>query len=82
MKLYKKTILKYLQPMQKGYLFITLADGSTMELGNKQNELHADVTVLDDNFFKRAFLFGDIGFAEAFMAGEWTTTNLTALLIL
>lgn len=80
MKLYKKTILKYLQPMQKGYLFITLADGSTMELGNKQNELHADVTVLDDNFFKRAFLFGDIGFAEAFMAGEWTTTNLTALL--
>jgi len=80
MKLYKKTILKYLQPMQKGYLFITLADGSTMELGNKQNELHADVTVLDDNFFKRAFLFGDIGFAEAFMAGEWTTSNLTALL--
>ncbi len=66
--------------MQKGYLFITLADGSTMELGNKQNELHADVTVLDDNFFKRAFLFGDIGFAEAFMAGEWTTSNLTALL--
>lgn len=66
--------------MQKGYLFITLADGSTMELGSKQNELHADVTVVDDNFFKRAFLFGDIGFAEAFMAGEWTTTNLTALL--
>ena len=66
--------------MQKGYLHITLADGSTMELGNKSNQHHADVHVHDDHFFKRAFLFGDIGFAEAFMAGEWTTSNLTALL--
>ncbi|MEI2675101.1 MAG: cyclopropane-fatty-acyl-phospholipid synthase family protein [Chitinophagaceae bacterium] len=80
MKFYKNIILKSLQPMQKGYLHITLADGSTMELGNKSNQHHADVHVHDDHFFKRAFLFGDIGFAEAFMAGEWTTSNLTALL--
>jgi cyclopropane-fatty-acyl-phospholipid synthase len=80
MKLYKNTILKNLQPMQKGYLFVSLSDGTIMELGSKQNELHADVTVHDDHFFKRAFLYGDIGFAEAYMAGEWSTTNLTALL--
>jgi cyclopropane-fatty-acyl-phospholipid synthase len=66
--------------MQKGYLFVSLSDGTIMELGSKQNELHADVTVHDDHFFKRAFLYGDIGFAEAYMAGEWSTTNLTALL--
>jgi cyclopropane-fatty-acyl-phospholipid synthase len=80
MKLYKNTILKNLQPMQKGYLHISLSDGTIMELGSKQNELHADVTVHDDHFFKRAFLYGDIGFAEAYMAGEWSTNNLTALL--
>lgn len=66
--------------MQKGYLHVSLSDGTIMELGSKQNELHADVTVHDDHFFKRAFLYGDIGFAEAYMAGEWSTTNLTALL--
>ncbi len=80
MKFYKKTILKFLQPMQSGYLHITLANGEILELGSKQNELHADVTVLDDEFFRRAFLFGDIGFAESYMAGEWTTNDLTKLL--
>ncbi|MBC8045534.1 MAG: class I SAM-dependent methyltransferase [Fimbriimonadaceae bacterium] len=80
MSFYKHTILKFLKPMQKGYLKITLADGSIMELGNILNELHADVQVHDDHFFRRAFLFGDIGFAEAYMAGEWGTSDLTKLL--
>lgn len=66
--------------MQSGYLRITLEDGSVHELGNKHNELHAEVTVLDKQFFKRAFLYGDIGFAESYMAGEWTTNDLTKLL--
>ena len=51
-----------------------------MELGSKEHELHADVAVKDFKFYKRAFLFGDIGFAEAYMAEEWTTTDLTKLL--
>lgn len=80
MKLYKNTILKLLKPMQSGYLHITQPDGSVLELGSKTNELHADVKVIDDNFYKRAFLYGDIGFAEAYMAGEWTTSDLTKLL--
>ena len=47
MKFYKNIILKSLQPMQKGYLHITLADGSTMELGNKSNQHHADGYVIE-----------------------------------
>lgn len=77
---YKSTILRLLQPMQKGYLHITLSDGTIMELGDRNATLKADVTVNDDHFYKRAFLYGDIGFAEAYMAGEWTTKNLTQLL--
>lgn len=80
MSFYKNTILKLLQPMQKGYLCVTLEDGTVMELGSLQNELHADVTVKDFKFYKRAFLFGDIGFAEAYMAGEWTSSDITKLL--
>jgi len=66
--------------MQKGYLHITLPGGEVMELGDKGHELHADVTVHDDHFFKRAFLYGDIGFAEAYMASEWSSGDLTKLL--
>lgn len=80
MTFYRSTILKLMRPMQKGYLHITLPDGTVMELGNKENELHADVTVHHEHFFKRAFLYGDIGFAEAYMAGEWSSNDLTRLL--
>lgn len=80
MNFYKRTILSSLTPMQKGFLHITLADGSKLVLGKEENEMHADVQIHDDHFFKRAFLYGDIGFAEAYMAGEWTTSDLTALL--
>ncbi|MBK7035178.1 MAG: class I SAM-dependent methyltransferase [Bacteroidetes bacterium] len=80
MSFYKNTILNLLKPMQKGYIHITLEDGTTMELGSKENGLHADVAVNDFKFYKRAFLFGDIGFAEAYMAEEWTTSDLTKLL--
>ena len=80
MSFYKKTILKLLQPMQKGYLKITLLDGGIIELGNIENELKADVQIRDDAFYKHAFLYGDIGFAEAYMLEEWTTTDLTKLI--
>lgn len=80
MSFYKRTILKFLQPMQKGYLKVTLADGKVLELGDIMNELHADVQIHDDGFYKRAFFYGDIGFAEAYIAGEWSTTDLTNLL--
>src|SRR5205085_2435878 len=76
----KKTILKFLKPMQKGYLKITLPDDSVIELGNIGNSLRADVHIHEEHFFKRAFFYGDIGFAEAFMEEEWTTTDLTKLI--
>lgn len=80
MSFYKSTILKFLQPMQKGYLQIRFADGAVMELGELKNDLHADVQIHNDAFFRRAFFYGDIGFAEAYMAGEWSTSDLTKLL--
>ncbi len=80
MQLYKNAILKLLKQMQKGYLHVTLADGTGIELGDRNSEMKADVQVHDDAFFRRAFLFGDIGFAEGYMAGEWSTSDLTHLL--
>lgn len=80
MSFYKQTILKFLQPMQKGYLKIQFADGAVIELGDVKNELHADVQIHNDAFFRRAFYYGDIGFAEAYMAGEWSSSDLTKLL--
>jgi cyclopropane-fatty-acyl-phospholipid synthase len=41
--------------------------------------LHAVVAVHDDGFFLRALLAGDIGVGEAYMAGEWSTPDLVAV---
>lgn len=68
-----------MKPMQKGFLTITLPGDEKVFYGNQQNEMHADVQIHNDAFFKRAFLFGDIGFAESYMAGEWSSTDLTKL---
>lgn len=77
---YKNLILRSLEPMQKGYLRMRLPDGSERTLGDRQAELQADVHIRDEAFFKRAVLFGDIGFAEAYIDGQWETSNLTNLL--
>jgi cyclopropane-fatty-acyl-phospholipid synthase len=80
MNFYRKAILQFLKPMQKGYLRITLPEGTVMEFGDPANGYHAEATISSDRFFRRAFLYGDIGFAEAYIAGEWSTGNLTDLL--
>lgn len=77
---YQKAILRSLQPMQQGYLKVTMPDGSILEYGDAQHELHADVQVRSEAFFKRAFFYGDIGFAEAYMDGQWETSDLTNVL--
>jgi cyclopropane-fatty-acyl-phospholipid synthase len=40
----------------------------------------ATVGINDYNFMRRAFTAGTIGFAEGFMAGEWETPDLSAVL--
>lgn len=77
---YQNILLKSLEPMQEGYLQMRMPDGSIRTYGNAAAALHADVHICTEAFFKRAVLFGDIGFAEAYMDGEWETTDLTRLL--
>ena len=36
--------------------------------------------VLDWNFFKRCVLFGDVGFGEAYVDGDWDTDDITAVI--
>ena len=77
---YKSTILRNLKPMQKGYMQLMLPEGEVLTFGDVGHHLHADAHIKSNNFFKRAFLFGDIGFAESYMDGEWETSDLTKLL--
>ena len=63
-----------------GSLTFILPDGETVRLQGAGPGPDARLLVRDYRFIRRALLSGDIGFAEGYMAGEWDTPDLAALL--
>ncbi|MGE0333278.1 MAG: class I SAM-dependent methyltransferase [Ramlibacter sp.] len=74
-----RTALKLLQRLSHGTLMVQLPDGSTQCLGNGELP-HAAITLKNWNVCAAALKSGDIGFAESYIAGDWTTPSLTDLL--
>lgn len=78
-KIYKKTFKMLLSKLKKGRMTITYPDGQKEVVGNT-DEVSGSINILDDNFFKRCFYFGDIGFGEAFMHNEWKSPDVKAVI--
>ena len=73
--------MRLLETLQAGSLTVHTPDGATHHAsGSTQPELHATLNVLDWSVFAATMRAGDIGFAEAFIAGEWATPHLPDLL--
>ncbi len=62
--------------MTKGSLRLSLPDGSEKRIGTPGAGVDATITVLDPAFFRRCVLFGDIGFAESYIDGQWETDSI------
>ena len=67
-----------LERMQHGTLTVLLPDGATRAFGHGRP--HATLELHDWDVCSAALARGDIGFAEAYMAGHWTTPSLADLL--
>lgn len=74
---YEKVILDLLYKMPLGTLNLTLPSGHRISFGNGQDNLTANVEVKSSNFFKRCVLYGDIGFGESYVDGDWDTDSIT-----
>lgn len=72
----RNLVLDALKKMTKGYLRLTLPDGSEHSIGDPASKVKADMKVLDHAFFKRCVLFGDVGFAESYIDGQWETDSI------
>jgi cyclopropane-fatty-acyl-phospholipid synthase len=79
MPLAARQVLPLLQKLQHGRLHLRLPDGSESVYGQGEQP-HATLVVHDWGVFAAAMRSGDIGFAESFIAGEWETPDLCALL--
>jgi cyclopropane-fatty-acyl-phospholipid synthase len=79
MPLAARRVLPLLQKLQHGRLHLRLPDGSESVYGQGEQP-SAHLVVHDWAVFAAAMRSGDIGFAESFIAGEWETPDLCALL--
>jgi cyclopropane-fatty-acyl-phospholipid synthase len=77
-----KTCLKLLQKLQHGSLTVQLPDGSIRRYGKTDAAatLTASLQIHQWSVCAAALKSGDIGFAESYIAGDWTTSDLPALL--
>lgn len=73
----KTSILTLLKTFSEGRLTLVTPEGETIELGNGQADVKAEIRIEDNGFWKRCLLYGDIGFGESYMLGEWETPSIT-----
>jgi cyclopropane-fatty-acyl-phospholipid synthase len=74
-----RTLFKLLHKLRHGSLTVQLPDGSMQRFGGTALP-HASLHLHNWNVCRAALKSGDIGFAESFIAGDWSTSNLTDLL--
>jgi len=77
---YQDIVLKLMSKMDKGTLYLTLANGRQLTLGTGEGNISASMVINNDEFYKRIILFGDIGFGEAYVDGLWDTDNITSVI--
>ena len=74
-----RTVFRLLQQLRHGSLTLQLPDGSVQTVGDGQGP-HVSVHLHNWKPFGAALKSGDIGFAESYIAGDWTTPHLAQLL--
>jgi cyclopropane-fatty-acyl-phospholipid synthase len=92
---FRRVILQRLAAMRRGLLRMEFPDGQSVILGGAAEAAEgflpvvppappiaraAVIRVRREAFFRRCSLYGDIGFAEAFIDGDWETPDLTAVI--
>jgi cyclopropane-fatty-acyl-phospholipid synthase len=73
-------VLRFLADMRHGHLRLTLPDGETHVFGDPHAADRATITVRDAAFFRKCILYGDIGFGESYVDGDWDTDNIAAVI--
>ncbi|MBH9551695.1 SAM-dependent methyltransferase [Inhella gelatinilytica] len=76
-----RTVFKLLQRLQYGSLDLQLPDGSTLHAGQPLHP-RAAMGIHDWALAQATLQRGDIGFAESYVEGHWSSPDLAALLTL
>lgn len=75
-----RLLLKLLARIRVGKLRLVAPDGSAFTFQGAEPGPEADLILRDLAAVRRTFFGGDMGFAEAYLDGQWQTPDLMALL--
>ena len=76
-----RAVFRLLKNLKHGTLSVQIPDGTTSVFGSPaEGGLRAAVRLRNWSVCAAAMKSGDIGFAETYIAGDWTTPDLTTLL--
>lgn len=69
-------VFRMLNEMTRGKMEIVLPDGRSVVFGQDDSEIKARMRILDPVFFKKCIWYGDIGFGESYVDGDWETDSI------
>ena len=72
----RRRLVALLAAVKVGRLTVHLPDGSVVEAGEAESDLHATMWIARDAFFRKFALGGDLGAGESYMDGDWRTDDL------
>ncbi len=76
----EKLLNKFFEQIQYGYLAVTFPSGKKAEFFGKSRGIKADIKFNNFLFLKKLLNKGSIGFAESYMDGDFSTSDLKNLL--
>ena len=77
---YERLFLLSMRPFVHGGLRMVYPDGRTRVFGAPGAEITAEMRVRSTEFFKRCALYGNVGFGEAYVDGDWDTDDISAVI--
>ena len=74
--LYERLVVAAFGEMTAGCLYLDLPNGERKIIGTPGAEVSALIRVRDAAFFRKCVLFGDVGFGESYVDGDWDTDSI------
>ncbi len=79
-ELSQRLVLQALRRMNQGHLEITLPNGTAEHIGQIDLPIEASFQIHDNAFFKKCALYGDVGFGESYVDGDWDTPDIASVI--
>ena len=76
----ERLVAGWLGGIRAGRLTVTFPSGAMQVFAGAEQGPHAALTIHDMRLVARILFAGDLGFAEGYMAGDWETPDLSALM--